>query len=380
MSSVNEIFDELGPEKVVHFYNAESGMKAILVIDNSAFGTSAGGIRMQPEITLNEMSRLARMMTFKFISYGLPMGGAKSGIWYDPNLPDREKMIIDYAIEMKPFIKHELYYPGPDMGTFLEDIVKIMTICDCQDRLPQTLDEEKFGLPVEETFTGYGVTIAIKSLLNRNNDDIKGKKVAIEGFGKVGSSLAPFLEQGGVKIAAISTINGGIYNEDGLDVDTLINLKLKFGDNLVSNYEFAEKIRKEELFELPVDILIPGARPDVINKRNISNIKAKYVVPAANIPFSPEVIPLFNEIDFQVIPDFIANSGEVLASAKRFAAVDSNAIYEYIEKEIGNKILNLFTKSKENNTSIYDEAVQYCTKAILRKFKRKAKKRKKYIS
>lgn len=378
MSNVNEIFDELGPEKVVHFHNAESGMKAILVIDNSAFGTSAGGIRMQPEITLNEMSRLARMMTFKFITYGLPMGGAKSGIWYDPNLPDREKMIIDYAIEMKPFIKNELYFPGPDMGTFLEDIVKIMTICDRQDRIPQTLEGEKFGLPIEETFTGYGVKIAIESLLNQNNDTLKGKKVAIEGFGKVGSSLAPFLGQEGAKVAAISTLNGGIYNEDGLNIENLIDLKLKFGDNLVNNYENAEKIPKEELFKLPVDILVPGARPDVINKQNIDKIKAKYIVPAANIPFSPEVIPLFNEIDFQVIPDFIANSGEVLASAKRFSAVDSNAIYDYIKKEIGSKILNLFTKSKENNTSIYDEAVRYCTKAILRKFKRKAKKRKKY--
>ncbi|NVM01366.1 MAG: hypothetical protein HWN67_03470, partial [Candidatus Helarchaeota archaeon] len=190
--------------------------------------------------------------------------------------------------------------------------------------------------------------------------------------------LAPFLEQEGAKVVAISTINGGIYNEDGLNIKTLIDLKLQFGDDLIKKYEKAEQIPKENLFELPVDILIPGARPDVINKRNISNIKAKYVVPAANIPFSPEVIPLFNEIDFQVIPDFIANSGEVLASAKRFAAVDANAIYEHIKKEIGNKISNLFTKSKENNISIYDEAVRYCTKAILRKFKRKAKKRKKY--
>ncbi|MFX1452223.1 MAG: hypothetical protein ACFFCM_15405, partial [Promethearchaeota archaeon] len=242
------------------------------------------------------------------------------------------------------------------------------------------LDEQKFGLPIEETFTGYGVTIAIKSLLHQNNDDIKEKKVAIEGFGKVGSSLAPFLEQEHAKVVAISTINGGIYNENGLDIETLIKLKIKFGDNLVKYYENAEKIPKEDLFKLPVDILVPGARPDVINKQNISNIKAKYVVPASNIPFSPEVIPLLNEIDFQVIPDFIANAGEILASAKRFAAVDSNEIYEHIQKEIGNKISNLFIKSKENNTSIYDEAVLHCRKAILRKFKRKSKKRKNLLN
>ena len=379
ISNVLNFLDEIGPEKVIHFYNSNAQMKAVLVIDNSVMGVPAGGIRMLPNITLDEMIRLARMMTYKFISYGLPMGGAKSGIWADPNAADRAACINAYAFEISPHIQNNLYHPGPDMGTTAHDVAKILKICHREDLLPQILGETKFGLSIEETYTGYGVLAAVEAVLESKNDKIKGKKIALEGFGKVGSAIALFLKETAAKLVAVSTIQGTIFDEEGLDISKLIDLKSKYGDKLINHYQTqtAEHLPKEKLFQLPVDILIPGARPDVINKQNIDSIQANFIVPAANIPFAPEIIPTLDELNIQVIPDFIANAGEILASAARFRTSNPDEIYATLKHEIRSKAAKIITIAQEQKISIYTAALTQCKKVILRNLKRRTKKRNK---
>ena len=179
-----EFYDDLGPEKVFYFHRPDSGMKAMLVIDGYGWGTfpfAAGGIRMALDVTIEEIFRLARAMTFKFVSYDLTVGGAKAGIVLDPSSPKKDQIIADFAFEAKTLIKGDIYHPGPDMGTDDRDIERIFTICDRTAMIPARIGDFKFGLPIEETFTGWGVTQVARGLMELNGEvnGLKGKSVAV---------------------------------------------------------------------------------------------------------------------------------------------------------------------------------------------------------
>ena len=129
-------------------------MKGFLVIDNSAYGVPAGGIRFAQNITLNEMTRLARAMSLKFCTYGFPTGGAKSGLIGNPFDNSRDLLITSFALSLAPFIKEKIYYPGPDMGTYDSDLERIFKIAGTPELVPRKIGLMKNDIPIEELFTG----------------------------------------------------------------------------------------------------------------------------------------------------------------------------------------------------------------------------------
>ncbi|MFX1575476.1 MAG: Glu/Leu/Phe/Val dehydrogenase dimerization domain-containing protein [Promethearchaeota archaeon] len=380
--------EENGPEKIIFLNNPTFNMKAVLVIDNSVYGTPAGGVRLAPDITVDEMVRLARAMTLKFCTYKVPAGGAKAGIWGNPlEIEKKNILLTSFADSIQSYIQNYLYYPGPDMGTNDNDLLKIFNIVGLPNLAPKKIGLLKHGLPVEELFTGYGVAYCLESIYENLEKLIEKKiqkpqkpRVMLEGFGKVGTALAMNLNELRFKITGVSTLNGAIFDEDGLNVQELLKLKSSYGDDFVNQYESKNfiKISKEKLFELsseyPTEFIIPGARPDVISKDNIDKIEALAIVPAANIPYEKGITEKLKEKRIIAFPDFVSNAGEVLALYVGKAAKNSEEIFSYINSKITEKTIEIIQGSVEMEISLYKFAVNEALKVLRAKMNRRIKR------
>ncbi len=387
------ILDDLGPEKIVLLRDPNVDMTGILVIDNTAIGWPAGGIRMAPDITVEEMARLARAMTYKFASYRLKVGGAKAGIMADPLSEKKDLLIASFGEAIKTFILEDNYICGPDMGTYDRDIERIFNIIGKPGLAPKPLGMEKNGFPVEILYTGYGVCYCVEAVFNhlKNRGDFEDAyrpKIILEGFGKVGIGIAMSLKELGYKLTGVSTIKGAIFDEDGLDLDKLLQLKHQHGDDLINQYESKNlvKVDKEKLFELsseyPTDFLIPGARPDAINSKNIDKIEAKAIVPASNIPYEKGITAALKEKGIIDFPDFVANAGEVLAIGVNKIAESPDEIFDFVRSRIDEKAIEIIKGALEKNLSAYEyavnDALSYVMKYLNRRSKRIEKLNKKY--
>lgn len=324
--------DEWGPEKVVCVSDPKTGMKGVLVIDNTARGMGKGGTRMGSGVTVGEVRRLARMMTWKWAVADLFFGGAKAGIRFDPASPRKEAAVRAWARALRKHIPSE-YVAGLDMGLDERDAAMIQD--ELGDRgaavgAPGVLG----GLPYDELgFTGYGVAECADVAADFARTPMRGSRVAIQGFGAVGSAAARRFVELGATVVAVSTARGAIHDPDGLDVGLLCELRAEVGDGLVRRYDGAEQIEPGKEMELPVDILVPAARQDVIDGPTASSIKAGLVVEGANLPTSPEARKILHERGVVVVPDFVANAGAIVASAvamdARYSAVAPDPIPTY---------------------------------------------------
>jgi len=379
------LLDDIGPEKIITIRNPDVGLNGILVIDNSVYGIPAGGVRLASNITLDEIIRLGRAMSLKFCAYRLKIGGAKSGILGNPLDTEKKNILLtSFADSISTFVKNDFYYPGPDMGTDDDDLLKMFRVMGVPNLAPNKIGLFKHDIPVEELFTGYGVIYCLEVLYNNlskltgeSRDKSKQPKVIMEGFGKVGTALAMSLNELGFKLTGVSTINGAIYDEDGLDVSKLLRLKLTHGDDLVNHYDSKNlvKVSKERLFELsseyPTDFIIPGARPDVINSTNVDKIDTIAIIPAANIPYEKGITDALKEKKIIAFPDFVANAGEVLAVLVNKVAKNAEEIFEFIQTKISEKTFEVISESSKLNQSPYDYAVEDALKELRKKQKRK---------
>jgi len=384
-------FDEIGPEKIFVFNESAVGMKGYLVIDNSAYGVPSGGIRMANGTSINEVIKLARAMTLKFCTYQMPVGGAKAGIDGDPLDKNRSLLITSFAEAIGPLIRENQYYPGPDMGTYDSDIEKVLKIAGIPEKIPRSLGLKRKDIPIEELFTGYGVVYCIEKIYSNRKkhftdimQDIDKKekpKIILEGFGKVGTGVVMRLNELGFNLVGLSTIEGAIFDEDGLDINKLLELKKIYGDELINQYKSKNiiKVVKEKLFDLSseyqIDFLIPGARPYSINKKNIDKINVKAIVPAANIPYAPGIIDILQDRKIIAIPDFVSNAGEVLALAVLIAVKEPNEIeiFSSIQDQIQKKTMDVLNGAQEENIAPYEFAKNRALKTLLKKLKRRRK-------
>lgn len=302
--NVFQLSDEVGPEKVLYLYDPKTKLKGILVIDNTARGPAVGGVRMAPDISTREVWRLARAMTYKNAAADIRFGGGKAGIVADPNVENKHELIRSFARAIELVTD---YIPGPDMGTDERCMAIIYDEIGRAVGLPCELG----GIPLDEIgSTGYGVTMSTEVACEYVQLNLSEATVAVEGFGAVGKACVKFLAERGAKIVAVSDSKGAVYHDKGLDYDELMRSKQSTG--AVKNYRGGQTIDNADLFGLSVDILIPGARPDVISKENVHDIKAKLIVEAANIPATLEAESILHKKRILVVPDFIANAGGII--------------------------------------------------------------------
>src|SRR5687767_6688437 len=212
-----QLIDEWGPEKVVCVSDRRSGMRGVLVIDNSARGVGKGGTRMSPTLSVLEVARLARTMTWKWAAVDLFHGGAKAGILGDPNAPNKEEVLRAFARALANEVPRE-YVFGLDMGLTEKDAA--IFVDELGDRgaavgLPRALG----GLPYDELgVTGYGVAEAADAAARAIDLPVAGARVAIQGFGAVGRAAAERLVELGAVITAVSTAQGAVVDGEGLDI------------------------------------------------------------------------------------------------------------------------------------------------------------------
>ncbi len=307
---VDQFNDEWGPERVLKVHDPKSGVRGVLVIDNTARGPGKGGMRMVPDITTQEVFGLARAMTWKNALADIPFGGAKAGIKADPKSVNKEEVMRSFARLLAPVIP-KYYIAGPDMNTTEREMAwfadELGTRMACTGK-PSAVG----GLPHELGSTGFGVAHTTQVSMEYMKKPLSGATVAIEGYGNVGTFTHKFLTEMGAKVVAISDSKGTAYLPKGLDYDHALETKAKQGT--ITKYEGAEVKSAASLFGLNVDILIPGARPNVITDANAGDVKAKLVVEAANIPMTPAIEAKLASRGIVVIPDFVANAGGVISS------------------------------------------------------------------
>jgi len=303
--------DEIGPEKIVHVYDPVTGMKGVVVIDCTVLGmTAGGGIRMLPDITTREIFNLARAMTYKFGTLEVPVGGAKSGIWADPKVggEQRKNLLRAFGRAVRPLIEAGLAF-GADIGTEAEDLEFVFEGAGLSHQGTGLMAETKDGELIENHVTGYGVVVAAEAACRFAGIDMKGASVAIEGFGKVGGGVARYMTEAGARVVALSTVDGMIFNADGLDVGRLLERRRSVGDAAIGEYDDADHLAREELFSLPVDILVPGARPYVIDEKNVGDVRARVISSIANIPITDQAEESLFRRGVVVVPDFVSNAG-----------------------------------------------------------------------
>ena len=319
--------DDLGPAKVVYLHDPHCGLSAFVVVDNVARGPSIGGVRMVPDVTAHEVSRLARVMTLKTAAAGLPHGGGKAGIKAEPNSPDRELLIRSFARGIAELTE---YIPGPDMGTDEEDMAIIYKEIRRAVGLPRSLG----GIPLNEIgATGYGLAECAEVAADFIELNLKGARVAVEGFGHVGEHVARFLSQKGAVLVAASDIQGLVYSPDGIDIAALVRARNEGGT--VVGYQWGgKKLSKEEIFSLPSDIFVPAARPDTLHKDTAAQLKTRLVLQGANVPATPEAERILHERGILVIPDFIANAGGVICCTVEYQGGNEDTAFRVIREKI----------------------------------------------
>jgi glutamate dehydrogenase/leucine dehydrogenase len=353
--------DEWGPEKILSVYDPKTGMKGFTVIDNTALGPGKGGIRMVSDVSVEEVFGLARAMTWKNSLADLPFGGAKSGIVWD-GTKDKDILMKAFARAIKPVVP-DYYVAGPDMNTTEKEMAAFAN--EIGNMKSATGKPSNMGgLPHELGSTGFGVaesTDVTVSFIEKNMEDMK---VAIEGFGNVGVFTAKFLSEKGAKIVAVSDSKGTIFDEEGLDVEKLISVKNE--THAVKNYGKGKILESQDLFELPVDILIPGARPNVITDKNKENIQAEIIIEAANIPIPEHVERWFHQKGILVVPDFVVNAGGVISSYVEYIGGDEEKMFKMVKEKIRNNTEKVLKRSQENEEMPRKSAISISQERVKR--------------
>jgi len=370
MVDIEKFADEWGPEKVLQVYDPQSKTQGILVIDNTALGPGKGGIRMTPTVSVEEVFRLARTMTWKCAMAELPFGGAKSGIIANPKKISKEEkleLIRAFAVALKP-VSPSQYVAAPDINTGEQEMATYalangsLKSCTGKPAHMCVRPGEKCGIPHEYGSTGYGVFHATRVAAEHISINLKKATIAIDGFGNVGSFLAKYISEFGAKVVAVSDSKGCVYNPDGLDYGKL--KKVKEEARSVVNYEPGQVLKNEELFELPVDILVPASIPDVINERNADKIEARLIVEAANIPATHESEERLHEKGVLVVPDIIANAGGVISSYAEYMGENPQRMFEMVEEKIVRNVRLVIRKAEEERITPRDAALEIAQERI----------------
>ncbi len=368
---IEEFADEWGPEKILQVYDSKTGMRGVLVIDNTTLGPGKGGIRMLPTVSTDEIFRLSRVMTWKCALAKIPFGGAKSGILADPKQmsEDKKMEIIKAFSRALKQVSPSLYVAAPDINTGEKEMAVFaqengsMKSATGKPSYLCVKPGVKCGIPHEYGSTALGVVQSAFTAANYvDNVDIDYATAAIEGFGNVGSFVAEYLTQIEVKVVAVSDSKGCIYNPEGLDFEKLLDVKTKTGT--VINYRPGKVLENRELFELQVDILVPAALPDVISRYNVDKVKAKMVVEAANLPVSPEIEKVLEERGVFVVPDILANAGGVISSYAEYRGYNPKRMLELVQRKIRQNTVKVIETAQNKDISLRDAAMNIAKERI----------------
>ena len=315
---------------------------------DKARGPMKGGLRYHPEVDADEVLTLASLMTWKTAVVNIPYGGAKGGIAVDPStlsIGEVERITRKFVDQIHDVIGPDKDIPAPDMGTNAQTMAWIMN------------QYEKFhgfnpacvtGKPVElhgadgrEEATGRGVAIVTQAGLKQMKRSVSDSRIAIQGFGNVGSFAARILHEMGAKIVAVSDAFGGIANPEGLEIPALLDYVSE--TKRVQGFADSKSISNDELLAADVDVLIPAAIGNVLTEKNAGDVRAKMIIEAANNPTTPEADHIFADKEILVVPDILANAGGVTVSY--FEWVQNRQHFKWELAEVRKRLERIMTDS-----------------------------------
>lgn len=316
---------------------------------NNAKGPTKGGVRYHPEVTEEEIVALAAWMTWKCALLDLPYGGAKGGIICDPTKlseGERERMTRRYTSEIMPILGPHIDIPAPDVYTTSKTMAWIMDTFSMmkgytEPSIVTGKPEILGGSKGRKEATGKGVAIIAREYFKAMKKNLKGARVAIQGFGNVGGHAALFLSQMGANITVVSDVSGALVNPDGLDVPGLLDCVQKHA--CVIKHP-GKQIDREQVLYQDVDILIPAALENQIHRKNAHKIKANVILEGANGPTTPEADDILDGRKIPIIPDILANAGGVVVSHLEWVQALSGLFWEedQVNAELERKMVRSF--------------------------------------
>jgi glutamate dehydrogenase (NAD(P)+) len=309
---------------------------------NVTLGPAKGGIRYHPDVTLDEVTALAAWMTWKCAVAQLPFGGGKGGVICDPNKMSKrelEALTRRYTAEIIDAIGPDKDVPAPDVNT--NEQIMAWFSDTYSMHVGHTSTAVVTGKPVEmggslgrREATGRGVMIVARESAKHLGFDLKGSRVAVQGFGNVGSIASELMVREGSTIVGVTDWKGGVTNPKGLDIPKLIAWVNEH--KTVNGFPDADPLAAKDVFKLDAEILIPAALEKQITKDNVGDIKAKLIVEGANGPTTPEAHKVLHERGVFVVPDILANAGGVTTSY--FEWVQDRHGYFWTEKEVNERL------------------------------------------
>ena len=391
MKDLLKKYENKQPEIVFNWKDPETDAEGWTVINSLRGGAAGGGTRMRKGLDMNEVLSLAKTMEVKFTVSGPAIGGAKSGINFDPNDPRKRGVLERWYKAVTPLLKH-YYGTGGDLNVDADkDVIPITEDCgvwhpqegifnghfkpteaDKINRIGQLrlgvikiIEDKEFSpdlsrkYTIADMLTGYGVAEAVKHYYTIYGGSIKGKKAVVQGFGNVGSAAAYYLTQLGAKVVGIIDRDGGLINEEGFSLDEMTALFLgKDGNKLVSENMIPFDEMNQKVWSLPAEIFVPAAASRLVSKEQITqmiNSGLEVISPGANVPFADKEIffgPIMEYTDGHVslLPDFISNCGiarvfAYLMESRVELPMQDKAIFNDTSETIRKALVKTFEKN-----------------------------------
>ncbi|CAA0189041.1 Glu/Leu/Phe/Val dehydrogenase dimerization domain-containing protein [Tenacibaculum maritimum] len=410
MKELLKRYEEKEPEIVFHWKDQETDAEGWTVINSLRGGAAGGGTRMRKGLNKNEVLSLAKTMEVKFTVSGPAIGGAKSGINFDPNDPRKRGVLERWYKAVTPLLKH-YYGTGGDLNVDADkDVIPITEGCgvwhpqegifnghfkpteaDKINRIGQlrqgvikVIEDEAYSpdlsnkYTVADMLTGYGVAEAVKHYYNIYGGNISGKRATVQGFGNVGSAAAYYLTQLGAKVVGIIDRDGGVINEEGFSMEAMRKLFLsKNGNKLVAEDMVPFDEINQKIWSLPAEIFIPAAASRLVSKDQVQQMidtGLEVISPGANVPFADKEIffgPIMEYTDnhLSLLPDFISNCGiarvfAYLMEAKVSLPMEDKAIFDDTSNVIKKALQRTFARSA-SKTKICSTAFEIALKELI---------------
>jgi glutamate dehydrogenase/leucine dehydrogenase len=410
MKELLKIYENKQPEIVFHWKDQETDAEGWTVINSLRGGAAGGGTRMRKGLNMNEVLSLAKTMEVKFTVSGPAIGGAKSGINFDPNDPRKRGVLERWYKAVTPLLKH-YYGTGGDLNVDADkDVIPITESCgvwhpqegifnghfkpteaDKINRIGQlrlgvikVIEDQQFSpdlskkYTVADMLTGYGVAEAVKHYYSIYGGKIEGKRAIVQGFGNVGSAAAFYLTQLGAKVVGIIDREGGVINEEGFSMEEMTNLFLeKDGNKLVSEHMIPFEEVNDKIWSLPAEIFVPAAASRLVSQEQVQQMietGLEVISPGANVPFADKEIffgPIMEYTDnhLSLLPDFISNCGiarvfAYLMEAKIDLPMQDKAIFNDTSNIIKKALQRTFAKSA-SKTKICSTAFEIALKQLI---------------
>ena len=410
MKELLKKYENKQPEIVFHWKDQETEAEGWTVINSLRGGAAGGGTRMRKGLDMNEVLSLAKTMEVKFTVSGPAIGGAKSGINFDPNDPRKRGVLERWYKVVTPLLKH-YYGTGGDLNVDADkDVIPITEDCgvwhpqegifnghfkpteaDKINRIGQlrlgvikVIEDKQFSpdlsrkYTVADMLTGYGVAEAVKHYYTIYGGKIEGKRAIVQGFGNVGSAAAYYLTQLGAKVVGIIDIGGGVINEEGFSMEEMTDLFLaKEGNKLVSENMISFEEINNKIWGLPAEIFIPAAASRLVSRDQVQQMidsGLEVISPGANVPFADKEIffgPIMEYTDnhLSLLPDFISNCGiarvfAYLMEARVALPMQDKAIFDDTSIVIKKALQKTFKKSA-SKTKICSTAFEIALKQLI---------------